>query len=612
MLLAGCGTNVGARHVGPGPAARQVGRNAITAGVPSASTALVLRSLALHERFVDDPRGTLLELERVALDRRDRGIVFAAAELAFLAARREDDDRGLYLAAACHAWFSLFDSTLGARFDSLDPRSRLAAELYNRSLAVAMQDDRGDVMLAPGPRDSLGRTIELAIDRRRVAFDLVALPRLVPAGDYEVRGLANRHHHWGIGAAMLAVPSRDRTPPQSTKEALTRPTCAGATLLLRPHDGIDAFVNGTLAGTLELRQPALGIEVEIDGRTIPLEFDISATIAYFMSGSKLVDFELPQFLGGGDDYSGILVPMPYAPGRIPVVFVHGTNSSLPRWAGMLNDLLADPTIQQRYQPWFFSYGSGIPVAVSASRLRAALRETRKQLDPEGKDPALDAMIVIGHSQGGLLARQLVVDDPTQELWNATFTKPLAELQLDPEVRTLATEVFFSPPEPYVRRTIYISTPHRGSYQADRWYTRIATGLVSLPADVFSATTEILRQNRDAVRDGMDDRTPGALSGMRTDNPYLLALARLSVASGVRQHVICAVAGDDVPPEGNDGVVEYVSANLESADSSFLVRDSHSCQSNPHVINEVRRILLLHAREFDATRVATPAAPRVED
>ncbi|MDO9105813.1 MAG: hypothetical protein Q7U57_12740 [Methylovulum sp.] len=40
---------------------------------------------------------------------------------------------------------------------------------------------------------------------------------------------------------------------------------------------------------------------------------------------------------------------PYLPGKIPVVFVHGTASSPARRADMANDLRADPWIRQHYQ-----------------------------------------------------------------------------------------------------------------------------------------------------------------------------------------------------------------------------------------------------------------------
>jgi hypothetical protein len=65
------------------------------------------------------------------------------------------------------------------------------------------------------------------------------------------------------------------------------------------------------------------------------------------------------------------------------------------------------------------------------------------------------------------------------------------------------------------------------------------------------------------------------------------------------HSIIAIAGD-VPVEGSDdGVVKYSSSHLDGVDSEYIVRSGHSVQSNPYAIEEVRRILLLHAADVCA-------------
>ena len=71
---------------------------------------------------------------------------------------------------------------------------------------------------------------------------------------------------------------------------------------------------------------------------------------------------------------------------------------------MYNRLENDPVIRQCYQFWAFSYDTSNPIAYSAMLLREALTDAVKRLDPEGKDEALRQMVVIGHSQGGLLTK----------------------------------------------------------------------------------------------------------------------------------------------------------------------------------------------------------------
>ena len=113
---------------------------------------------------------------------------------------------------------------------------------------------------------------------------------------------------------------------------------------------------------------------------------------------------------------------PYRPGKIPVVLVHGTASSPARWAELINELGGDPRIREQFQIWVFLYDTGNPIGYSAGRLRAALTATVQELDPEGKDPALRRMVVIGHSQGGLLTKLTAIDSGTR-FWDRISTKP---------------------------------------------------------------------------------------------------------------------------------------------------------------------------------------------
>ncbi|MCK7506287.1 MAG: alpha/beta fold hydrolase [Desulfobacterales bacterium] len=99
----------------------------------------------------------------------------------------------------------------------------------------------------------------------------------------------------------------------------------------------------------------------------------------------------------------VFLMAPYRPGRIPLVLVHGTASSPARWAQMLNEIINDRELWNRYQVWLFTYNTGNPILYSGGILaRKACAAWFSELDPEGKDPALRKMVVVGHSQGGLL------------------------------------------------------------------------------------------------------------------------------------------------------------------------------------------------------------------
>jgi hypothetical protein len=88
--------------------------------------------------------------------------------------------------------------------------------------------------------------------------------------------------------------------------------------------------------------------------------------------------------------------------------------------------------------------------------------------------------------------------------------------------------------------------------------------------------------------------PTSIDNMNGSNPDLRALASLPIAPGV--HVNSIIPLKTAPIEtGDDGVVRYQSAHIEPVESELVVLGStHSTQSAPETIEEVRRILYEHA------------------
>jgi hypothetical protein len=97
-------------------------------------------------------------------------------------------------------------------------------------------------------------------------------------------------------------------------------------------------------------------------------------------------------------------------------------------------------------------------------LREALTKILQSVDPEGMAPALKEMVVIGHSQGGLLAKMTAIDSGTS-FWDLISSKPFDDVQMKPETRDLLRRALFVKPLPFVKRLIFIATPQRGSYVA---------------------------------------------------------------------------------------------------------------------------------------------------
>jgi pimeloyl-ACP methyl ester carboxylesterase len=612
LAIAGCTTPVSVAQVDPQAAYQEQTRNVLSDGELSEASRIVLTRWGLNRRYAADPDAALAALQaKIADGTGGSDEIFALAEMSLQHAQQTGQDAG-FLAAAVYAYAFLFPDGVEAPPSPYDPRLRIACDLYNRGLTSAFESaDRTQV-------DLRGGEFALPFGKLRITFesaDLVWAGRklvdFIPIGNFSVSGLRNTYRQPGIGAPLAA--SGIPLNPERGFQIGPRMKIP-VTAVLRIADARRRLASGSLDATLEVHTPSEDESIRLEGQDVPLEIDRTAAFAYGLSNPDLWAAELRGFLVGDllDKAPTRLVAIgPYRPGRFPVVFIHGTASSAGRWADMANELLSDPRIRQHFQFWFFSYDTGNPIPYSALLLREALRDAVAKVDPAGKDPALRQMVLIGHSQGGLLAKMLVVD-AGDKAWDAISRKPLSELHMPAETRDLVRRAMFFDHSPFVRRVIFLATPQRGSYVAGFSLAQLIGRLVRLPLTVTQAVGDVLDNNADALTFD-PTKTPAGTSiyGMTPGSPFITALASFPIAPGIAAHSIIAVNGDGPVASGNDGVVAYSSAHLADTVSELVVRSGHSNQSNPQAIAEVRRILLLHLKESCAVTVgcADAAGPR---
>jgi pimeloyl-ACP methyl ester carboxylesterase len=369
------------------------------------------------------------------------------------------------------------------------------------------------------------------------------------------------------------------------------------TAVLRIPHARRALVQGeALTAALELHLSWSKESIEIAGEEVPLENEPTASLALTFTGIPIVRLETLGLLGrlGGllRDREPLVSTTPYKPGLVPMVFVHGTASSIVRWAEMYNRLMADSEIRRRYQFWFFQYDSGNPIALSSLLLRDSLTSAVARLDPEGKDPALRQMVLVGHSQGGLLVKMQAISSGDR-LWNAASRKPLGELGLSGASRDLLQRALFVEPLPNVSRVVFIATPHRGSFVAGRRFiANLVRRLLTLPFALTDLATDLAR-NPEAAAAAGGVVVPSAVDNMSPRHRFIRALQTIPLAPTIKAHSIIAVEGDGPVERGDDGVVKYSSAHIEGVESELVVRSSHSVQGRPEAIEEVRRILREH-------------------
>ena len=83
-------------------------------------------------------------------------------------------------------------------------------------------------------------------------------------------------------------------------------------------------------------------------------------------------------------------------------------------------------------------------------------------------------------------------------------------------------------------------------------------------------------------------------GVGNDQPAPPAVDKVAAEPDGIFHSIIGKKQPELPLEASsDGVVPYVSANLEKAESECVVPGDHGCQDGPQTIAEIRRILYVH-------------------
>ncbi len=595
VLSLGCATPVGIRRVSLSDVDRVLGENAVTGEGPSVFSHQILARLGLSTLYQDDPRAALEKLRAGlgGLDAHER--LLALAELWFATARKSDD-QGEYLAAAVCAYAYLFPATPPSTPPSAyDSRNQLVLEIYDRGITkgLALSESSLGTELDPTPRPiqmPFG-TFVLKAPEREFLYGGHRIVHPVALGDLEIRGLRNRYRRSGAGVALAASiePANDGTTDPWVPPRWKVPVTAFVRL-----DDLAPDLAGA-HGTLEFYDSDETPTITVGSATVPLASDPSAVLAYNLEGAPIWDFEIAGFrrsdlrLAGLSETHGLAFLNPYRPGRIPVVFVHGTLSSPARWAEMANELLGDPRIATRVQLWFFVYNSGAPLLASAAELRSALRQAEHDLDPARRDPALRQMVIVGHSQGGLLSKAMVVSSG-DAFWTAWSREKFEDVKFSPETRALLQNAIYFEPLPFVARVIFIATPHRGSFLAESSLGMLARKLTNAPASLGKAAFELATLSDDPHLFRWRFQIETSIDNMDWSNPGLRVLASLPIAPGVHANSIIPV--ESAPIEtGDDGVVRYQSAHIEPAESELVVLGSdHSTQANPETIEEVRRIL----------------------
>jgi pimeloyl-ACP methyl ester carboxylesterase len=478
---------------------------------------------------------------------------------------------------------------------------RALVGIYNSSLARFAELWATDPRrMQPGPYalSGGGETIEISLaedsDYGRYYFD-----RMVASDAVVIEKGVVLKQRPGCGAAIVGI--RDQLPERAEemkffpKRGLHLPVTITVDSVRKPS----AASGGATGVVLSMRNPLLHQNTNIGQREFPLAANFSTPMAVLLNGFNQNRLSLDGFFKADERIktSGIYLVEPYDPKRIPVILIHGLVSVPMIWRDIVPELASDPELSRRYQFMVFTYPSSYPVAESALLLRNKLKEMRAALDPEGNDPLSRNMVVAGHSMGGILTHTLVAE-VGDNLWKEISDQPFESLQLDPDTKEQVREMLFFSPDPAVRRAIFIAAPHRGAKMAQKGIPGMISRIARLPGDVLMTTAGVMAAvaspDIDLKGDFLDGKKLTAVQSLEPGAPMVAALDVSPYKKGVIYHSIIGDRGKGDTPNSSDGVVEYWSSHQDGAASELIVPTDHGAYKSPLAIEEIKRILRLHA------------------
>lgn len=582
---------------------------------PTPRTVQLLRRYDLEKDLKENGADLLVKLQKLILEEPSPDKVYAFAELAYINGKRAEnmgsDDTALdyYGGSVTHAYLYLFDDRFDIVRNPYDPEFRRACDLYNVALESAMRITHKHGGLQPGKVQTLKigdeeLEVEVAV---RGAWPAEDIDRLEFVSDYEVRGLTNHYHTFGLGVPLIAVrePSEGDAPheqfyPPGVSFPVTAflRVCASEKL-------VDERGNPHRSCVLELYDPLAAAEITVAGRRVPLETDLSTPIAYLLNQPEFREQDLATAgllnPGQAEEAKGLYLLEPFDPRKVPVLMVHGLWSSPMTWMEMFNDLRALPEIRDNYQFWFYLYPTGQPFWISATAMREDMKAAREILDPDHRALALDQAVLVGHSMGGLVSRWQTVDSG-DDFWHLVSDRSPDELQGRRQDREALTNLLFFEPNPSIRRVVTMGTPHRGSDFANDYTRWLSRKLIALPDMLVRTKQRIVRDNPGFFRETEMFAINTSIDSLSPESPVLPTLLSARRAPWTKYHNVVGVVSDDgwlarFAGEG-DGVVAYSSAHLDDVESEITVPADHvNVHRHPRAVLEMRRILLEHVDQI---------------
>ncbi len=227
-------------------------------------------------------------------------------------------------------------------------------------------------------------------------------------------------------------------------------------------------------------------------------------------------------------------------------------------------------------------------------MRRQLHQIRHYVDPAGLDPALQRIVLVGHSMGGLIAKLQVTQSGTR-LWDSISCQPFESIRMTPAMRQRLADSFFFQPSPLVSRVVFVGTPHRGSPWAARPIGRLASTLINEPFSTEESHEQLIDENPDAFSDEFARRLPTSVDLLEPSSALLRAMDGLPYARHVQLHTIAGYGYCILGAGDSDRIVPLDSARKPDVVTERMIHAKHQkLHQSLEGVQELLCILRKHA------------------
>ena len=607
----GCRHDVGVRPATAAEKLSYTSEQIATEGELSPATVNLLGNYSLNDLLYKDPERLISELTKLfSREPRVRYLTALADAALYSGQRLLSSDRELavrfFLNAVMYssAYFGMCDLT-PSPYDPTGVRMMMiynaaASRLFDYLKSRRLLDRSGFELSCV-----LGGSVRFEAPRYHLPVDKSQIRGIMLCADYRPENLTHISRSFGIGVPLII----DIDKPVSEGEVgfAKNQTIPGTFVIKLSFRDVKAW--GEYQAQINIIDPTRTEDVDFGSRKMPLEQDLTTPLAYMVKDPPLFNFiDFTLLPTASKEMQGLYRFSPPDDNRIPVVLVHGLLSDTRTWLQMINTLLSDEDIRRNYQFFGFSYSSGNPIFYSAWMLRDALKRERARMVAEKRSTEkFDRMVIVGHSMGGLLTR-LVLSRSNDVVIEFAAGKEKFEEALagfSPEERRQIEEIVHFEPLPFVKRAVFIATPHRGSRMAQTWFAKIGASLIQIPKEIINRNRvmlEALFGYRVAATTGLYIT---GIDNLDPDSGALKMLDLMPMSDKIVYHSIIGNTDGGGIPGGSDGVVPYSSSHLDNVKSELVVESGHSAQQMPLAIQEVRRILLEHLSQYPDSRITPP-------